>query len=73
MRRLIALGMVFFFLFGCSSSTLVESNLVQILFRWTAKGKTLSYSDRAVGRTYQVACGEGIFTRAEFWRVKVVK
>ena len=61
MRRLIALAVVLFFLFGCSSSTLVESNPpgAQLYLDGQLKGKTpYAYSDRAVGSPYQVACGE---------------
>ena len=61
MRRLIALAMVFFFLFGCSSSTLIKSNPLgaKLYLDGQLKGKTpYPYSDRAAGSPYQVACGE---------------
>jgi hypothetical protein len=62
MRRLIALAVVFFFLFGCSSSTLIKSNPpgAKLYLDGQLKGETpYPYSDRAAGSPYQVACGVG--------------
>jgi hypothetical protein len=61
MRRLIALAMVFCFLFGCASPALIKSNLpgAALYLDGQLKGETpYTYSDRAAGNPYQVACGE---------------
>ena len=54
MRKLIALAMVFFFLFGCASSTLIMSNPpgAKLYLDGQFKGETpYTYSDRAAAGT----------------------
>jgi hypothetical protein len=54
MRRLIAWAMVFFFLFGCASSTLIKSNPpgAKLYLDGQLKGETpYTYSDRAAAGT----------------------
>ncbi len=54
MRKLIALAMVFFFLFGCASSTLIKSNPTgaKLYLDGQLKGETpYTYSDRAAAGT----------------------
>lgn len=54
MRKLIALSMVFFFLFGCASATVIKSNPpeAKLLLDGQYKGETpYTYSDRATAGT----------------------
>jgi hypothetical protein len=54
MRKLIALGMAFFFLFGCASSTLIKSNPpgAKLVLDGQDLGETpYTYSDRAAAGT----------------------
>jgi len=77
MRRLIALAVVFFFLFGCSSSTLVESNPPGAKFYLDGqlKGKCLiPIPIEQQEAPTRLLAEKGIFTRVEFLEgVKVVK
>jgi hypothetical protein len=54
MRKPIALAMVFFFLFGCASATLIKSNPpgAKLLLDGQVQGETpYTYSDRAAAGT----------------------